>query len=410
MPGQAPIRRKLETGIYERVNSAGERLGLEIVYKDKAGQTRRRAVAGSIQDARDALAAARTRRVKRESEPLDPRVSFKTVADAFERSHVASLRPNSRQVYTTALRRLRASFGNKRISSIDKPDLRAFIAAERAEGLKANTILGHLAAMSTLYSFARDDLGMPVTLPRLKPSERPRAADDAREHRVLSDSELRAVLAACDERSRLYFRTLAETGARESEALGLTRRRIGADEVAFREQLARSGALAPLKTRQSQRTIEITRALAAELRLAGGPGRVFEHLAHRSIERAWAAALARAQLADPQPVIHDLRHTHVSGLIADGWDPVEVAARIGDTLATTLKVYAHEFDAGRRSEQRRRALEARYAGDIGATDGDPGMATDGPPQTAADGRGRFGKVSDLQAIRDSRQQTATANG
>jgi hypothetical protein len=35
MPGQAPIRRKLEPGIYEGVDTAGERLGLEIVHKDK---------------------------------------------------------------------------------------------------------------------------------------------------------------------------------------------------------------------------------------------------------------------------------------------------------------------------------------------------------------------------------------
>lgn len=64
-------------------------------------------------------------------------------------------------------------------------------------------------------------------------------------------------------------------------------------------------------------------------------------------------------------MIQDLRHTHVSGLVADGWDPVEVAARIGDTLPTTLRVFAHEFDARRRSEQRRAALEARYGGEDG---------------------------------------------
>ncbi|MGI8429318.1 MAG: hypothetical protein ACR2OB_08450 [Solirubrobacteraceae bacterium] len=54
-----------------RVDGDGERLGLEIVFKDAAGKTRRRAVAGNVQDARDALASARTRRVKREAEPLD---------------------------------------------------------------------------------------------------------------------------------------------------------------------------------------------------------------------------------------------------------------------------------------------------------------------------------------------------
>jgi integrase len=237
-----PTRRRLEPGIYERVGADGQRLGLEIVFKDAAGKARRRTVHGGVQDARDALAQARSRRVKREVEPTDPRVTFSTVVDAFEAAHVAALRPNSRRVYKAALRRLRKAFGNKRMTAIAKVDVRAFVAAERAEGLKAWTISSHLAALSAVFTFARDDLDMPVTLPRLKPSERPRPADDQREHRVMADDELAQALAACDERTRLFFRTLAETGCRKSEALGLTRRRVdvvGAT-IAFAEQPTRT--------------------------------------------------------------------------------------------------------------------------------------------------------------------------
>jgi hypothetical protein len=65
-------------------------------------------------------------------------------------------------------------------------------------------------------------------------------------------------------------------------------------------------------------------------------------------------------------------------------------------LATTLAVYAHEFDARRRGEQRRRALEARYA------DGNPqaGMATHTAQQSATDATA---EVAYLQAIRDGRR-------
>ena len=135
----APRRERIEPGIYERVHSDGRRLGLEIAYKDQAGRTRRRTVAGNLQDARDTLAGARTRRVKREAEPLDPRRSFDAVADAFEAAHVAALRPNSQQVYRSALTRLRATFGRKRISSLTRSDVKLFVATERKEGLKANT-------------------------------------------------------------------------------------------------------------------------------------------------------------------------------------------------------------------------------------------------------------------------------
>jgi hypothetical protein len=128
-----PTRRRLEPGIYERVDATGERLGLEIAYKDAAGKVRRRTVHGGVQDARDELAKARTRRVGRETEPNDPRVTFDTVCDAFDAAHVAGLRPNSQRVYRTGLRRLRARFGGQRLSSISRVDLRAFV-GRRASG------------------------------------------------------------------------------------------------------------------------------------------------------------------------------------------------------------------------------------------------------------------------------------
>jgi integrase len=198
--------------------------------------------------------------VRQEREPLDPRVSFDAVVDAFDEAHVASLRFNSRVTYRSSLLRLRKAFGSKRINQITKLDVRAFVNAETAEGLKANSVMCHLAVLSAVYGFARDDLDMPVTMPKLKASERPNPADDAREHRVLTDAELACLLQACPAMGQLYFRTLAETGARASEVLGLTARRIDSDEITFAEQLSREGQLAPLKTRKSRRTIAISRS------------------------------------------------------------------------------------------------------------------------------------------------------
>ena len=41
---------------------------------------------------------------------------------------------------------------------------------------------------------------------------------------------------------------------------------------------------------------------------------------------------------------HALRHTHASALIADGLDPVTIAARLGHSSPTiTLTTYAHQF-------------------------------------------------------------------
>ena len=41
-------------------------------------------------------------------------------------------------------------------------------------------------------------------------------------------------------------------------------------------------------------------------------------------------------------VLYDLRHTHASQLIADGWDIVSVSKRLGHSdTTTTLRYYAH---------------------------------------------------------------------
>jgi len=408
----APIRRRIEPGIFERIGAEGERLGLELQYKDADGRPRRRSVKGGINEARDALAQARTRRTHLEPEPADIRMTLCAVIEQYEAAHAGD-RANTRAVYRAAFASLRpveakpveakpgerrrtnprtgtyAWLGAKRISAITRADLRTFVSGEIGEGLKANTIRSHYSAIRAAFSFAREDLELPVTFPGLKSSDLPDPADDQREHRVLADDELARVLEACDERSRLYFRTVAETGARASEALGLTGRRIGGGEIVFAEQLARSGKLAPLKTKQSRRTIEVTGSHAAALSLAAVPGaRVFEHLTHRGIERSWSAALEGAELADPQPVIHDLRHTHASRLIAAGWDPVEIAKRLGDRVET-VRVYVHEFDARRRSAERRAALESLY-GEDGYQ-----MATEPSSRAVADG-------AKVQRLRTSR--------
>jgi len=102
----APIRRKLEPGIFERVSSDGERLGLEIQWKDADGRSRRRSVRGNIHHARDELAQARSRRARQQPE-TDPRATLAAVLEQFEAAHVSSLRPNSQAAYRSAFARFK---------------------------------------------------------------------------------------------------------------------------------------------------------------------------------------------------------------------------------------------------------------------------------------------------------------
>jgi integrase len=49
-----------------------------------------------------------------------------------------------------------------------------------------------------------------------------------------------------------------------------------------------------------------------------------------------------ANLADPRPRIHDLRHTHVALLVAAGVSLPVIQARLGhEQIATTIDTYGH---------------------------------------------------------------------
>jgi integrase len=124
--------------------------------------------------------------------------------------------------------------------------------------------------------------------------------------------------------------------------------------------------------------VAIASGLAAELaehRLASGrPGdralvftrRDGSPYTHSAADEALATAVRRAGIEHLS--WHDFRYTHVSLLIASGHDPVSIAARIGDTLQTTMTAYAHEFDAARRRAEESDALDAIYGSVMEASD------------------------------------------
>lgn len=95
-------------------------------------------------------------------------------------------------------------------------------------------------------------------------------------------------------------------------------------------------------------------------------------LDHRNVAgRVLARAVTAAGLDDVKrgdevilraPSFHDLRHTHASALIANGWDIEEVSSRLGHAdTAITMKIYVGEFDRARRSADRRDRLARLYA-------------------------------------------------
>jgi integrase len=240
--------------------------------------------------------------------------------------------------------------------------------------------------LSSVFNYASRHLGFagqnPVAL--LERVERP-STEDEKPKRVLSSEELGRLLAAVPSKHRLIFRTAAETGCRLGEVLGLAWQDIDYTDqtitVAF--QLDRHGKRVPLKTKRSRRVLEVTPRLMGELREhALRTGHEDPHALvfatscetghdHRNIGgRVLAAAVKRADIGAVEiggevvqhaPTFHDLRHSHASALIAQGWDIEEVSARLGHAdIATTQRTYVHAFDVARRSDERRARLDRLY--------------------------------------------------
>jgi integrase len=182
------------------------------------------------------------------------------------------------------------------------------------------------------------------------------------------DKELGRVL---DGHYQPLFRTLAGTGIRWGEAAALTVSDLALDGPmpsirvvkAQKRSAPGSGAgmyIGPTKTPKSRRTIELPQTLIDDLGklTRGKPGdaliftsRRGARISHSNVRQfAWLPAIAAAQDVEKYgaaalahtPRIHDLRHSHVSWLLAAGVDMYGVQRRLGhEQVTTTTSTYGH---------------------------------------------------------------------
>lgn len=378
----APERRtRVEKGIYRRADGA-----YEIGWRDAQGKQRWRRVQGGLRAARAAYGEAIAHRARGERVG-DPRLTFNGAADAWLASRVERLRPSTQSAYGAALKHVRAALGQRRLTDIQAADVAAYIARRQSAGAKGWTIKGELTVISGTFKYASRHMSYagPNPVAQLDRVERP-STDDEKPKRILTAAERDRLLAAVNEPYRLLFTTAAMTGGRLGEVLGLTWGDVDLEEDAltFAYQLDNARQRVPLKTKRSRRCIDIAPGLSAGLRehklRAPRSGRhdlvfvsrmgtphdrrnVAGRVLRRAVERAGLGAIERdGSPPVPAPTFHDLRHTHASELIADGWDIVEVSSRLGhSSVEITMRTYAHEYDAANRSDERKRRLAAMEA-------------------------------------------------
>lgn len=153
--------------------------------------------------------------------------------------------------------------------------------------------------------------------------------------------------------SRVCFDVLYWTGMREGELLALAEKDIDLEkkEISITksyQRLEKQDIITPPKTKKGSRRVPIPDFLCEELReYRSGPAfdetkeRFFpftkSYLNYEMKRGCRKAGVKKIR-------VHDLRHSHVSLLIDQGFDALIIAERVGhENVSTTLNTYAHLF-------------------------------------------------------------------
>lgn len=391
-----PRRVRVERGIYRQPN------GKYAVCARHAGRLHFRTCGRDLEAARrsreELIAALAAGKV-----PASPRLRLDTVAARWSARFEAMVAAGQRHPRTLEAHRfhldhdLLPRLGSRRIASLGVEDVAVLITDLRAAGRSAKTTANALATLQSVLRFARRRgwiLTDPIEL--LEPEERPRPPRRSR-GRVLGQTEIERLLAACPSRGRLLVETALFSGLRISELLGLIWSDVdfASGLIRVRAQLSRAHRGEPArrvttKTPASVREIPLVPQLADRLAshrrqtpFAGSAEWVFSTskgtpLGERNVaRRVLAKAADRSGLnGNGQAPLrfHDLRHTFASHLIVDlGLDVAQVSRILGHASITiTLGVYTHLFEDARHAHEIRAQMATSEFAALIATRGNEG--------------------------------------
>ncbi len=247
-------------------------------------------------------------------------------------------------------------FGRQRLRDIRPKDIEAFVAHLQEEGAGTPSVRAFMVALKVLFATAYqhgDIAANPTQGVSLDLAPTPTKV------KVMTRAELGLVLAALPEAWQPFFRFLAQTGLRISEAIGLRWEDVelgAAPHVKVRRQIYK-GETRDLKTRHSVRDVPLTPGmrdtlLALRGRRYGGPEAplwpttagtpMAPHNLRKRVLTPAVAALGMEWVG-----FHTFRHTCASLLFAGGRDVKQVQKWLGHAdPGFTLRTYVHLMDEG----------------------------------------------------------------
>jgi integrase len=273
------------------------------------------------------------------------KVTVERYATDWQRIQVSS--DGTKRLVDNALRlHLIPALGSHRIGAVRRSHIQGWVKELEAKGLAAGSVRNIYDVAAQVFASAVEDRVIAstpcrkVVLPR----------GDGAEVVPPTMAEIEAVRAALGEQWRAVVVTLAGSGLRIGELLGLDVSDVDflRRTIRVERQRLQNGTLAAVKSKASRRVVPVGQvvidSLAAHLAAYPSEGALFldefeEPLAYRRWKQLLRDATATAGV---KLTSHGFRHFFASALIAGGASVKQVQMVLGHSSAViTLRTYAH---------------------------------------------------------------------
>ncbi len=298
----------------------------------------------SLHTAVKAEAERRLKAVRKEIEDevlfgIGPPMSWQTAVMAWNQQATADLSPKTVTRYLVSLRQCHAALEGVDLRKIDVPKLRELVRARRLTGATTATIRRDLTAISSVLDYA---IGEGWILENATLTVRHKRMRERRDPITLpTEAAIEAMIDASPDRFADALEFARETGMRQDEIFGLTRRQIGAGEITIRGK-GRKLRVIPL-TYQAKRILDRQpQHLSSPFMFWHGDGRRWTSPSSRfgDVQRRVARKAAQEK-RDYSPFrFHDLRHLHaVEYLRAGKGSLYDLQKLLGHSSVKTTEIY-----------------------------------------------------------------------
>jgi len=284
---------------------------------------------------------------------LDMNMNFNDFIDLYLEDMSHRLRENTiiSKRYIIDLK-IRPYFGKKKINEIKAVDIRNWQNELMKQDYSATYLKAINIQLSAIFNYASKYYDLPHNPSRKAGSM---GKSRAEEMHYWTKEEFQTFIDTLIDKQQSYiiFNTLYWTGMRIGELLALTKADIDLDEKIIHitksyQRLNGKDVITDPKTAKAKRDIAIPDFLAedyedyfASIYNLEEDDRLFP-VSKYYIEREMQRGIRSSGVKKIR--VHDLRHSHASMLVAMGFQPLEIADRLGhERIQTTLDTYSHLY-------------------------------------------------------------------